>query len=546
MDYYVYTEADKTAIAYKRCFADAENGRVWLALMRLEDLREQFPDDANVDYAEALIRIDYLGEGLKAGQLCWKASQSEPRLREALFNSVKYAPDRETFLNRISKVIISFPNEQGIVSLQAMELANHADGNLYWFYLRNLLDPELNEKRPGEYAAIIELILNDGGDNIPPEEYAKLLRIRGESLRKIDRNAENRLRFQGEQFLSDERIALATALKEFEENITDPYFRNMETLNLCSAWSMLLGFFDQSIKYADKAIELGGIEYLYPHRNKALSLWGTGKQKESLDLDQETLHKAETAGDEVQAEEIRKAIADHRKKLPENLAEFRPAIEVVLGGAGDVAYQEITAGKSTLEGISSQFQIRLNKIGRRWTVAYVPLMSEMFAFFSPEAAHFIIVDAINKLPDNTKNEILDNISMALRYLAAYGTAVVKHDSVRLIALQILGTLEANKMLKIYRQSILNLSVASLGSPLSMLSELVKKEMSRISFYLPFCIENQPVINNDELEIAHRLIHDRFTLTERELKSNKSNKSGCLLLLAALFLSFLLILNSLIK
>lgn len=330
MDYYVYSDSDKLAIAYNRCFGDAENGRVWLALMRLDDLRKQFPDDPHLDYAEALIRIDYLGEGINAQKLCWKAFQSEPKLIEALFNSIKFAPDRNSFHERINISMRVMPNEQGILGLRGCENENRINGEPYWLYLKSILDPQLFEERPGEYASIVELILNEGKDEIPPIEYAKFVRVRGESLRKLDRKAENRMMFFGERFLPEDRLVLKKALNEFEQYITDPYFRNQETLNLCGVWSMLLGLQKNAIIYADEAIKAGGEDYIYPYRNKALALWEMGQHNESIKLDEETLIKAEQAGDHVQVDEITKVLAIHRKNPPANLTEFRPMLEVVL------------------------------------------------------------------------------------------------------------------------------------------------------------------------------------------------------------------------
>jgi hypothetical protein len=530
MDYYVCTEADKNAIAYNRCFADAENGRVWLALLRLDDLREQFPNDAHINYAEALIRLDYLGEGTKAQELCWGAFQSNPQLKEALFNSVRYAPDRKTFHARISEAQRKFPNEPGIQGLYSLERSNHAENEPYWKFLYSTLGPE-HEKKAGECAAVLELILKVGEDEIPPNEYAKFLRYRGESLRKLDRNAENRLQFFGERFLPENRLSLQQAFTEFEQYIDDPYFRNPETLNLCGVYAMLLNKYDQALKYANEAISTGGKGYINPHRNKALILWGMGLNEESLALDEETLKKAEQAGDKVQVDEIKMVLAAHRKKEPSNITEFRPTLEVVFNGAGDAAFQEITSGKSTIEGISAPFLQRIKMIGWNWSVAYVPIMAEMFAFFSPEATYFIVEHSINDIPPIHQKGFIENIHIALRFLASYGTGVIKRDAVRLTTLIILNPLHSHnsfdtKTIKsAYRQSIRNFSMAAEGPPILELSNQVIKEMSRISLSLPVWMEDQSYITPEEIENTRLLISEQILLTERQLSLKKYWRNG---------------------
>ena len=49
-----------------RCFADAEQGRIELALVRIGDVLEEFPNDASVLYARGLLQRDFLGKGLES------------------------------------------------------------------------------------------------------------------------------------------------------------------------------------------------------------------------------------------------------------------------------------------------------------------------------------------------------------------------------------------------------------------------------------------------------------------------------------------------
>ncbi|MBK9681528.1 MAG: hypothetical protein IPO69_22180 [Saprospiraceae bacterium] len=87
MRFYKRTQQDKLDSAYNRSFIDAKQGRVYLALLRLQDLTEEFPEDAHVIYAEALLRMEFLGQGMIAQPLFKKAFQLENKLKEAACNA---------------------------------------------------------------------------------------------------------------------------------------------------------------------------------------------------------------------------------------------------------------------------------------------------------------------------------------------------------------------------------------------------------------------------------------------------------------------------
>ena len=59
MDHYRKDQGDKYN-SINRCFFDAEHGLITLALERIKDLHQDFPDDAKVEYVEGLIRKDFL------------------------------------------------------------------------------------------------------------------------------------------------------------------------------------------------------------------------------------------------------------------------------------------------------------------------------------------------------------------------------------------------------------------------------------------------------------------------------------------------------
>ena len=73
---YYQRDRDDKNNSINRCFTDAEQGRIELALLRIADLLEEFPNDANVLYARGLLHRDSLGYGLKARDDFEKASHA--------------------------------------------------------------------------------------------------------------------------------------------------------------------------------------------------------------------------------------------------------------------------------------------------------------------------------------------------------------------------------------------------------------------------------------------------------------------------------------
>ncbi|MBK9681521.1 MAG: hypothetical protein IPO69_22145 [Saprospiraceae bacterium] len=50
----------------KRCFFEAQQGWITIALDRLRDIAEEFPNDSTAFNAQGILNKDYLGKGLVA------------------------------------------------------------------------------------------------------------------------------------------------------------------------------------------------------------------------------------------------------------------------------------------------------------------------------------------------------------------------------------------------------------------------------------------------------------------------------------------------
>jgi tetratricopeptide (TPR) repeat protein len=508
MQFHVFHEEDKTGTV-NRCFLDAKNGRGWLALQRLAELREIFPDDPEIDMAEAILRIEFLGQGFRGQELYWKAFHREPKLEDALRNAIKYSPDADSFHERASFGLRSFPDDPVLKMLLESEKTAREEGEPYWIFQRQMLDHVPHEQDPGTFAALIELILHDGSDDIPPDQQAYLLRLRGESLRRIDQAAQDKLKFHGEAHMPKERIALQQALSEFDNKIDDPYFRNAETLDLCASWAYLLHQFQASIAYADAAIAMGGQEYINPIRNKALALSAQGKKEEAVVVFQEALEKAKRLFDKTQFQIISEAIKAQQKTPPPNLTELLPLLETVLGSAGDSAYHEITSGKGTLESVGGHFLTRLNIIGFEWSPKYILALAELLTFYSPDAAYFIIQKALSDVPEQFWNLVDGHLRIAAQYLSAYATGSLQYDAVRLRVLQLISSLDADLILDAYRRQVRDISIEA-DPPLSDVAGLIKSEMTRIHPLLPNFLDNQAPISTEDRQRARAVINEVFS------------------------------------
>ena len=124
-----------------RCFFDAEHGWTSLSLGRLVDLHAEFPNDPQVEYAEALIRKDFLGQGIKAEELFVKAqrhskdcSKTNETYLFSIFNSAKYARSVDEYRRqeRIARKLAPNDPDLGLFGQINQALAKGITTQIYW------------------------------------------------------------------------------------------------------------------------------------------------------------------------------------------------------------------------------------------------------------------------------------------------------------------------------------------------------------------------------------------------------------------------------
>lgn len=513
MRFYHRTQQDKIDTVYNRCFWDAKNGKVCLALLRLKDLAEEFPNDAHVIYAEALIRKDFLGQGIIAHSL-FKNAFELGGIKEAACNATKYAPSKNDFEKMSKKAISVAPNDDLLLLIVSEQ--NNYSSEEYWQFLYEMLPPQ--GEMDGSRASLLELILNACGDNIEKDKIILLHRVRAESLRDLDRAAENSLIVQGEQFIPEERLALQEALKELEKVLSDknsPAFYDPELWNLRSAYTYLMHQFEHAITYADMAIKYRPTGYALPHLNKALSFWELGMKDEALPCAQEALRQAEVSRNSAHIKQVRQAIKDHTVYKPATLNEFIPYLKQVLYGAGNVAEKEISDSRGKLENISKNLLKRVRIVGAEWSMAYVNILAELLSLYSPEAASFIVAKAAI-----SEQRMTENILCAALYLIGHSEGVMQRDATRFLALLIIAPLDTEGIRITYRMGILEVS-ASASDGMSNLDFFMRKELSRMHPMFPSLIAEQEPIDEEGKKRAKRDILTKFEGTIPDFTSTFS-------------------------
>ncbi len=488
--------------AINRCFFDAQHGRASLALDRLKDINDEFPHDAQVAYAEGLIRKDYLGQGIVARELFEKAYNFDNSHDFAACNATKFSRDEEEFRKwaQITLKLISKndPTKQFVNSvLDGLDSGEH-----YWNIVAGGAVEYFETKTYGESAALMELALLTSV--MPPEQEVHTRRGRAQSIRELD-TAEHRHRETlMEAFPTEERLALHEALKELEKAIAlDVY--DPELWNLKSAWCYLLGQHEEAIVCADKAIELRPINYPKPYQNKANAYWGLKKDKEALVFAKEALKHAEgckSAADIAQTKEIVRAYSTPQT-TPRKTA-IESLIKHILNAAQITADQEIGQWKSKIDTLVKGVLKRASVVGYDWTMGYVSIMAELISDFTPETAFTI---TINTSKHNQK--VHDHCLHAALYIAAHSDGVRQRDAARFLSLTFFGAVSIEYIKRSYRQAILATSHAA-SDELSCLDKILRKELERINPSFPGLIADQEPISIEEEARTVSTILTRFT------------------------------------
>jgi len=486
----------------KRCFFDARHGRVSLALMRLQDLDDEFPEDPQVTYAEGLIRIDYLGQGIAARALFERAYQCDNTHAFAAHNATKFARDEQEF-RRWAEISLSVaPDDQTFRQIVTRMLNRLDSGVSYWELLAQGSQQSHEAKRFGESAALLELALLAG--EMRPDEGVNARRHRAQSLRALDEEAHLYRTALREAFPPEERLALREALTELEKAISlDEY--DPELWNLKSAWCSLLGRYEEAIRCADRAIELRPSHYPKPHQKKANALWGLEGYKEALECAEEALRQAESSRSAEDLTQARKIIEAYSTppRTP-GLGDMEPVIVHIVNAAQTTSDEEIGQWRGSIEGLVGGVLTRAGLVRGDRSMEYVPIMAELLSDFTPETVFRIILGTAEK-----DQGVYEHCLHAALYVAACSEGVRQRDAARYLVLAIFGALEGPTIRNVYRQAILEPSASARGE-MSRLDAIMRQELGRINPLFPRLIADQEPVDEAGRERAARTILSRFS------------------------------------
>lgn len=519
-----------------RCYFDAEHARVDLALTRLHDLQEEFPDDAKVLYAQGDILRRFLGQGLAARELFHCAYQASHDHLFSAFNAAHLAASAEEYHHWIDIAERLAPADPDVSTWRLIvDDALGAGTPLSRIQLDYALRPEdhrqASQTDTGMRAALIEVAMERV--ELPPEEEAGVRRTRAQSLRALDLAAENHRATLGEAFLPEERLALHGAVDEISRAL-DVDSADAECWNLKSAWCYLLDRCDEALTCADRAIELRPTDYPKPHYNKARVLTHLDRRSEATACTEESLRQSvgpEFATDAKLARDLLQELATVAETPPPPV-EPRPLAEHILNAATLTCDQEMGEEHRTVpEGVASVFQ-RTEALRGQWRITYVPIVAQFLEYNSPESVFTIIAQVSQRDP-----RVHEHWCFASLYLAVHGTSVVRRDAARFTALNILAALDLERVRDAYRLGVLEPTSAATDE-FRELDRVMRQELRRINPLFPELIAEQEPVDEAGRQRAIRTTLSRFqghVPTSAELRpttrSTPHTGRGTLLLLA---------------
>jgi tetratricopeptide (TPR) repeat protein len=523
---YYKRDTDDKINSVNRCFTDAEQGRIELALLRIADLLEEFPNDASVLYARGLLQRDFLGCGLKAREDFESASHAAGPAEEvrglATCNVATLARSYEEFDKWSASALNILPNDSGIISMRSAIAEAKSAGADYHATLVNFVvatPPEELANRPGSAASAFDVALT-GHAPFRTEEEADVRKHRAKLLRQLDRRAAETREMLLEYFPPGERLALQGALEEMERALALED-SDAELWNFHAAWCSMLDRDEDAIHSADRAIALRPYGYAKPWINKANSLFHLDRFDEARQCGKEAVRQAEAAGldaDLHQAQALA-SISQAGHEVPNEGAVTR-WMNDFLKAAALTSKKEVSqkGWSGNYSELINGFLKRTRPFGSDWHPAYLRIVAEMLIYFSPETCRITLVDA------RSQNEAAyDNALNALLYLIVSSSGALQRDATRLLCLLFLGTGTICGACKMHRQAVLETAAGS--ADFRILPKIVRRELAAINTWLPKLVADQEPVNEAEIAHARRTVLWRFDSTHMAERSSPAIRPG---------------------
>jgi len=525
-----------------RCFFEAEHGWISLALERLADLTDEFPDDPQVDYAEGMIRRDFLGQGIAAEDLFLRAQQhatdrthSNENYLFSTFNAAKFARNQAEYRRqeRIARTLA--PNDP---DLRLFDHINEAlaDGVEYSELLAHAVGQHQQAGEHGSCAAFAELAL--GAGDFSRQDQLRLRKARAGSLRELDKSCEASRSARGEAFPPEERLALIEALNEIDGVLAiDP--ADHVSWNFRSAWLNLLDRHEEALESAAKALEFCPSGYLRPKTNRIYALSHLGRNDEARQLVDQVIDEARKVGppaaqDAAMAQQYKIELNTPMPTDDEILTALsKKVLQSAVLTAGQVGDQW-RSGDGEAE-IAKGLHSRLLQAGPVWNLAHAALVAEFLQYFCPEIVWKSLMQASER-----DFEGFTNIVFGIYFVASHAQGVTRRDACRCVLLLLLGAGNPDKIRADYREAVKGMSVGP--GQYSHLEEYIRTEMARSYPVLLRLLPDTPGLTEEETEYARSVTLHRFKAASGTVREAAARRgAGCLwfLLLVVFWILYLL-------
>jgi tetratricopeptide (TPR) repeat protein len=486
--------SDNIGSLIQRCYFEADQTRVSLALNRLRWLEEQFSKDARIPYAEGGIRRDFLGQGLRArdlfehaylraceceldGDYCWSAA----------CNAADLARDASEFRKWVELTATAPPVVQGRRPTFRERLEALDRGALLQDIHQENAETERLAGKNGPSAAHMEVQLAAGGMDEMDEAHVR--RFRAQRIRILDQQCDEVRIAMFERFAPEERLALQEALAELNRALVlDPY--DAELWNLSAAWNNLLENFTEALAVADRAASLR-TPYPKAHINAAWALYRSGDYSEAkIRIDLAAIQAQETQ-DQPDIEQSQRLAMDYSQRPREpQLEELIPGLETFSRAARRCSELELERDPSnvSLEDMVSRLIHHAKRTRGDLALGLVPMIAELLSDFTPETVCRVVVTAKQRIP-----QLMEDSVYATLYLISKCEGVERRDASRLLALILFIPLDAKRIRSNYRELILA-TEASRSRLLSNLDRTMRDELRRIVPRLDALIADQTEVS----------------------------------------------------
>jgi len=488
-------------VAINRSYFEADHGRVNIALERLQEIANEFPDDAHIIYAQGTIRRDYLGQGVVSRALFEKAYNLSVNSKPAgetrwfaLCNLACLARDKEELSHWVEKAMLERRRDKSDFQhfIDVSRLLQK--GVPYTAILMDESQIHMKAQDYGLSAAVLDIALH----TIPivPDYELSSRHCRALSFRALDSKAERIREANAEAFPPDERFALHEAVREVTKCITlDGYDATL--WNYKSAWCVLLARYDEAISCADRAIELRPNNYPRPHINKTQALWALGRDTEAIACAREAVHQVEAGGESpVDIKQVQALLyACSQPRIILTLDNMKPVIQQIIKTAHLTSEEEFgqtraRATRTTIDKVVQRLIGQIQEMRHSQFKEYIPIMVELLSDFTPETVFCASIFVAQH-----SRTAVEYLLISALYLAVKIKGVLRRDATRYFCLMTLVFIEGTAIRAYYRSSVLETSAAA-SDEMSNLDNIMRAEMGRINPSFPQLIAEQEPVDEE--------------------------------------------------